>query len=154
MVGLMRAKPTEAADRITEIEGRIGRNLRRLRLERAVSQAALANHLGVVHQVVGRFELGVVRIAAGYLPAIAAALGVAIDDLFEDDQVTRRPTVTGQRLAPFMRDVMAITSDESLNALNSVAKLLVKASAGRQAHAAPAEQPASATNSNKAPPKS
>ncbi|NGM20711.1 helix-turn-helix transcriptional regulator [Roseomonas stagni] len=124
----MRTKPSEAGKRIDDIERRVGRNLRRLRMERAVSQAALADHLGVVHQVVGRFELGVVRVAAGYLPGIAAALGIAVDDLFADDQDAHPITVTAQRLAPFMRDVMVIAGDEQLDALNAVAKALAEAS--------------------------
>lgn len=126
----MKAKPRPTADRIAELDRRVGRNLRRVRLERAITQAAIADHLGVVTQAVGRFESGNVRIAAGYLPIIAAALGTTIDALFDDNTNVRPLTVTAQRLAPFMRDVMSITSDQQLDALNGVAKALAEASRG------------------------
>lgn len=143
----MPAEPSEAADRIAEVDKRVGRNMRQVRLERAITQQAVADRLGVVTQAVGRFENGTVRVAAGYLPIIAEALGISIDALFEDDQKARRLNVTGHRLAPFIRDVLAITNDESLNALNAVAKVLVEASVELAAHSTASDKPAGAAKS-------
>lgn len=149
----MPAEPSEAADRISRVDARVARNIRRIRLKRAITQQRLAERLGVVTQAVGRFESGRVRVAAGYLPIIAETLGTSIDALFEDDQKARRLNVTGQRLAPFIRDILAITDRDSLNALNAVAKVLAQASATLAAHAAASDKPIAAAKPAKKPPK-
>ncbi|NGM20712.1 helix-turn-helix transcriptional regulator [Roseomonas stagni] len=124
----MRAKITEGCKRATETDKRVGRNLRTLRLQCGLSMAQLARQIDLPYQLIGRFELGRNCISAGHLPTIAAALRVPIDALFEDDDGTRPIAVVGHRLAPFMRDAMAITRSEQLAALNAVARSLAATS--------------------------
>jgi transcriptional regulator with XRE-family HTH domain len=60
----------------------VGRRVRALRLERNMSQTALADRLGLTFQQVQKYEKGVNRIGAGRLQTIAEIFGVSITDLF------------------------------------------------------------------------
>jgi transcriptional regulator with XRE-family HTH domain len=71
----------------------VGRRVRALRLERDMSQTALADQLGLTFQQVQKYEKGVNRIGAGRLQTIAEIFQVAITDLFADNQ----PTAQGQQ---------------------------------------------------------
>jgi len=56
----------------------IGQKLRALRLDRALSQGALAAQIGVTFQQLQKYEKGANRVSAGRLARIAAALGVPV----------------------------------------------------------------------------
>src|ERR1051325_2862367 len=56
----------------------IGRKIRALRLERGMSQSALADAIGLTFQQVQKYEKGVNRVSAGKLQKIADVLDVAI----------------------------------------------------------------------------
>jgi transcriptional regulator with XRE-family HTH domain len=56
----------------------IGQKLRALRLDRGLSQGALAGQVGVTFQQLQKYEKGANRISAGRLARIAAALGVPV----------------------------------------------------------------------------
>lgn len=60
----------------------IANNIRALRLKRQMTQAQLANGLGVQYQTVSKWETGTSVPDTVMLPAIADALGATIDDLF------------------------------------------------------------------------
>jgi transcriptional regulator with XRE-family HTH domain len=64
----------------------VGRRVRALRLERDMSQTALADRLGLTFQQVQKYEKGVNRIGAGRLQTIAEIFKVSITDLFADAQ--------------------------------------------------------------------
>lgn len=69
----------------------IGINIRRLRLERGVSQADLANLSGVDRTYVSRLERVVENPTVGILDRISAALEVSTAELFappSEDSVT------------------------------------------------------------------
>lgn len=70
---------------VTENDRIIGLNVRRLRraAHPILSQAALANHLGITFQQIQKYESGANRIAASRIPHIAAFVGCEIVDLFE-----------------------------------------------------------------------
>ena len=61
------------------------RNLRRLRLEKNLTQEQLANQLGVSVQSVSRWECGNTLPDVMLLPVIARIYGVTVDDLYRDD---------------------------------------------------------------------
>jgi transcriptional regulator with XRE-family HTH domain len=61
----------------------VGRNLRRLREKRGVTQAALAARVEVSAQDLSAFETGALRIPAPVIYALATSLGVAISAFFE-----------------------------------------------------------------------
>jgi len=71
----------------------VGRRVRALRLERDMSQTALADRLGLTFQQVQKYEKGVNRIGAGRLQTIAEIFKVSITDLFADAQ----PAAQGQQ---------------------------------------------------------
>ena len=71
----------------------VGRRVRALRLERDMSQTALADQLGLTFQQVQKYEKGVNRIGAGRLQTIAEIFQVSITDLFADAQ----PAAHGQQ---------------------------------------------------------
>ena len=61
------------------------RNLRRLRLQKELTQEQLANRLGVSVQTVSRWECGNTLPDVMLLPVIARIYGVTVDDLYRDD---------------------------------------------------------------------
>lgn len=61
----------------------IGTKIKNLRLERNVTQEALAEHLGVTAQAVSKWERGVAAPDISLLPELSVFFGVRIDDLFE-----------------------------------------------------------------------
>ena len=63
------------------MDSAIGRNIARLRKEKALTQEALAARLGVSFQAVSRWENGGSTPDVGMLKAIAAALGTGLDAL-------------------------------------------------------------------------
>jgi transcriptional regulator with XRE-family HTH domain len=61
-----------------------GANLRRLRVERGLSQERLALEAGIDRAYVGRIERGTENATIARMEALAAVLGVAVRDLFDD----------------------------------------------------------------------
>lgn len=59
-----------------------GANIARLRVSMGLTQAALAQRLGVTHQAVSQWECGDTIPDIMLLPKLAATLGVTIDNLF------------------------------------------------------------------------
>ena len=68
---------------LQEIERAIGRNIRLQRRIREVSQAALAETIGVSAQQLRKYELGVDRVSASRILMISRALDLPIRVLFE-----------------------------------------------------------------------
>lgn len=71
-------KRTEDVDLI------VGKQLRRLRKQRGISQTKLATELGVSFQQIQKYENGVNRVGASRLQMAACALDVPISRFFED----------------------------------------------------------------------
>jgi transcriptional regulator with XRE-family HTH domain len=67
----------------TPVDVAVGRNVRVWRMAKGLSQAQLANRLGVTFQQVQKYEVGGNRIGTGRLVKLAAILGVPISALFE-----------------------------------------------------------------------
>jgi transcriptional regulator with XRE-family HTH domain len=65
------------------IDVAVGRNVRIWRMAKGMSQAQLANRLGVTFQQVQKYETGANRIGTGRLVRVAAILGVPISVLFD-----------------------------------------------------------------------
>src|ERR1043166_898963 len=71
------------AKRPSTIDVTVGRNVRIWRMARGLSQAQLANRLGVTFQQVQKYEIGGNRISPGRLVKLAAILPLPISALFE-----------------------------------------------------------------------
>lgn len=59
----------------------LGENIRRIRTERDMSQQELAEKVGVIQAAISRIESGAVNPRYTTLLALAAALGVGLDEL-------------------------------------------------------------------------
>jgi transcriptional regulator with XRE-family HTH domain len=69
--------------RPSAVDVAVGRNVRVWRMVKGLSQAQLANRLGVTFQQVQKYEIGANRIGTGRLVKVASILGVPISALFE-----------------------------------------------------------------------
>jgi transcriptional regulator with XRE-family HTH domain len=66
------------------VDVQVGSRIRLLRQGAHISQTELAEHLGVTHQMVRRYEQGLTRVGPGRLTEIAAALAVPVVELLGD----------------------------------------------------------------------
>jgi transcriptional regulator with XRE-family HTH domain len=71
------------AKRPSSIDIAVGRNVRIWRMAKGLSQAQLANRLGVTFQQVQKYEVGSNRIGTGRLVKLAAILRIPIAALFD-----------------------------------------------------------------------
>ena len=69
--------------RATAEDVAIGQKVRALRLDRGLSQAGLAEQIGVAFQQVQKYESGANRISAGRLALVARALGVPVTAFYD-----------------------------------------------------------------------
>jgi transcriptional regulator with XRE-family HTH domain len=95
----------------------LGNQLRRLRLERKLSQESLAEKAGLNYKYIGRIELAKADPGADVLVRLARALSIPVGELF----ATITPDDRGQRLSP--ADVEALSS--AMAALTAVASRIV-----------------------------
>ena len=65
------------------LDAMVGTRIRMLRVDRGMSQAALAERVGVTPQQLQKYERGTCRIGGGRLSRFALALGVSVGELFE-----------------------------------------------------------------------
>jgi len=73
-----------------DVRRMVGRNVRRLRIAAGLSQAALAERMGVDRAYVSGLELGQRNTTIVTLWHIAKALGVKLQLFFEEDRPRRR----------------------------------------------------------------
>jgi transcriptional regulator with XRE-family HTH domain len=126
-----RRKSTAAAPRPRPaILKPLGAQLRRLRLERKLSQERLAELSGLNYKYIGRIELGKASPGADVLVRLARALAVPIGHLFET--IVPREAVAS-RLSP--ADIEAISA-----ALTAVSDIVARVRA-RQPRPIPARAP-------------
>jgi transcriptional regulator with XRE-family HTH domain len=68
------------------LDAMVGATIRMFRINRGISQTALAAKIGVSFQQVKKYEDGSNRVGASRLSAIAAVLGISVGELFESRQ--------------------------------------------------------------------
>ena len=66
----------------------LGDNIRRLRMERELSQQDLADKVGVIQPAISQIESGAVNPRYTTLLALAAALDVSLDELAKDEPIS------------------------------------------------------------------
>jgi transcriptional regulator with XRE-family HTH domain len=64
----------------------VGAKIRMFRINRGMSQTALAERIGVSFQQVQKYEKGANRVGASRLSQIASVLGITVGELFESSQ--------------------------------------------------------------------
>lgn len=67
----------------------IGNQIKQLRLQRGITQEAMAQHFGITPQAVSKWERGAATPDIAMLPGISAYFGVTIDELFALSDDTR-----------------------------------------------------------------
>ncbi len=82
-----------------KIEPAIGNNVKRMRLERGLSQDALARDVGIATRHIGRIERGTISATIGLLARIAKSLGCEIGDLVEEKDAPMPPNLPRGRTA-------------------------------------------------------
>ena len=102
------AKPRSAGK--PDIE--LGRRIRLRRVEIKISQAELADQLGVSFQQVQKYERGINRVGAARLQQIARALGVPITFFYDGDGKNRE-----------VESLLFLDSSFSLRLLRAYAKI-------------------------------
>lgn len=65
------------------LDAMVGAKIRMFRINRGMSQALLAERIGVTFQQVQKYEKGANRIGASRLSQIASVLGISVGELFE-----------------------------------------------------------------------
>ncbi|MEH2520042.1 transcriptional regulator with XRE-family HTH domain [Bradyrhizobium sp. AZCC 1610] len=69
------------------LDAMVGARISMLRVDRGMSQAMLAERIGVTFQQVQKYERGATRVGASRLSQIASGLGVSVGELFESSGV-------------------------------------------------------------------
>lgn len=105
----------------TDILKRLGTHLRRLRLERGLSQGDLSDRSGLSYQYIGRVELGKADPGAVVLVQWARALNTTVGELFEPITPVK---AAGYRVSP--ADVETANS-----ALSVLAAIVARVTAGK-----------------------
>jgi len=73
----------------------LGERIAQARKEKGLTQATLAERLGVPQQTYAHYEVGRVRIAASMLPELADMFDVSVDELLTGEPAGRRPGKRG-----------------------------------------------------------
>jgi transcriptional regulator with XRE-family HTH domain len=68
------------------LDAMVGARICMFRVNRGISQAMLAERIGVTFQQVQKYERGANRVGASRLAQIASVLGVSVGELFESSQ--------------------------------------------------------------------
>jgi transcriptional regulator with XRE-family HTH domain len=68
------------------LDAMVGARIRMFRINRGMSQTALAERIGVSFQQVQKYEKGSNRVGASRLSQIASVLGITVGELFESSQ--------------------------------------------------------------------
>jgi transcriptional regulator with XRE-family HTH domain len=108
---------------------RLGQRIVDLRKQQGLTQTDLATLLQVTQQAVASYEVGRRRIPVSFLPALAEALAVSIEDLLATeqrpskrgptpklhqkiDQISRLPRSTQQYVLQFLDQVIATANSQ------------------------------------------
>lgn len=82
-----------------DVDKLVGENVRRLRVQRNLTLTQLASQIGISHQQLQKYETGSNRLSAGTLFAVAAALGVTIERVFQSDAAAAPQALTRKKAA-------------------------------------------------------
>lgn len=107
----------------------LGKKIKQLRLNKGVTQEALANALGVTYQAVSRWENETTMPDISLLPQISVFFGVSIDELFEFTEESQY-----ERIENMLNEKAALTDMEFENAKCFLEKQITKGNDNINAH--------------------
>lgn len=111
-----------------DIDRYVGARLRKRRLLLGMTQQQMADLIGVTYQQAHKYETGINRISGGRLYAIARALGVEVNYLFEGFSSEARAfevTFEQQMLLELTRNFINIPSRQQQEAICNLARAIV-----------------------------
>lgn len=118
----------------TPVDVEVGRRIREYRVRSGITLHELAQQIGVSSAQLSRYEIGLTRVAASRLVAIASALGVAVDALIKS--AGAEPTPRFARAAPDVGELLSAFSNiarpERRSALIALAKSMAQSEAARR----------------------
>lgn len=76
-----------------EVDQHVGAKIKELRVQRGITQDALASVLGISFQQIQKYEKGSNRVSAGRLYQIAGHLDAPLLDFFPNDAAAQEQTV-------------------------------------------------------------
>ena|SRR5215469_5446541 len=85
-----RLRVRDKADLAHLIDKLVAKRIRTYRLDRGLTQHALADQVGVASQQIHKYESGISRISAGRLLQIAEALELSVDEFFDFQRTAGR----------------------------------------------------------------
>jgi transcriptional regulator with XRE-family HTH domain len=111
---------------VQEVDRFVGQRIRERRIMLGLTQAAMAELIGVSYQQAHKYEHGINRISVGRLFGIAQALGVPVSYFYEGMESGAPPTVTprGRMMLELARNFAAIESPRHQEALAQLARVL------------------------------
>lgn len=110
-----------------DIDRYVGARLRKRRLLLGMTQQQMADLIGVTYQQAHKYETGINRISGGRLYAIARALGVEVNYLFEGFSSEARAfevTFEQQMLLELTRNFINIPSRQQQEAICNLARAI------------------------------
>ena len=91
--------------RATDVDRQLGNWLRSRRIDRGLTQAQLAEMMGVTYQQLNKYERGINRLSAGRLLQVTAMLGIDLTDLAAAIETGATATVPGPKMTSTARQV-------------------------------------------------
>ena len=109
----------------------IGRRLREFRNRRALSQAKLAELVGVTQTLVSDYEIGRLRLHAGLVMRFAKALHVTADELLGLKESKENGFLKDRRFIRRFQEIDKLSRSEKQTLLKTIDHFLRGAQAGR-----------------------
>ena len=109
----------------------IGRRLREFRNRRALSQAQLADLVGVTQTLVSDYEVGRLRLHAGLVMRFAKALRVSADELLGLKESKENGFLKDRRFIRRFQEIDKLSRSEKQTLLKTIDHFLRGAQAGR-----------------------
>jgi len=115
--------PQRPADQET-----IGQRLARLRRERGITQAEIADKLGIVQPMVSDYERGELRLHGQLIVQLARLLRVSADELLGLEKAKGRGPVKNRRLLRRLQQLEKLPKRDQQALLRTIDAFLAKAS--------------------------
>jgi transcriptional regulator with XRE-family HTH domain len=105
----------------------IGERLARLRRERGITQAELAEKLGIVQPVVSDYERGELRLHGQLIVELSRILGVTADELLGLEATKTNGAVSNRRLLRRLQELDRLPKRDQQAVLRTIDAFLAKA---------------------------
>lgn len=105
-------------------ERTIGRRLRDARIRRGMTQAELAQRLGIDQSLVSEYERGVVRVHGALLAGLAQILKASVDSILGLDKTKRDDASTDRRFARRLEEIEKLSKRDKQALIRNIDNFL------------------------------